>query len=223
MINQSPSAPDRAVRILIADDHAVLRAGLRMLLSAEPDMIVVSEAAGGREAVTMAQMFTPDVVVMDVSMTEGTGIEATEQIRRELPDVRVVALSRHADPAYARRMLEAGATGYVVKKTSATALIDAIRTVAQGGTYLDAATTSSAVTGALSQGSGHRVRIAELTKREAEVLREVARGRSNREIAQQLGLSIKTIESHKARSCSKLNLRSRADIVKYAIRERWLE
>lgn len=213
----------KKIRILLVDDHAILRHGLKMLIDSEPDMLVVDQAGGGREALTLAMLHNPDVVVMDISMPDGNGLDATELIRRACPESKVVVLSRHADPTHARRLFEAGATGYVVKKTSAAALVQAIRVVASSGTYIDAAMTPHVATAVFQIQTPQQKRSSTLTEREAQVLREVARGRTNKEIAQMCEISVKTVEAHKARSCAKLGLLSRADIVKYAIRENWMD
>lgn len=210
------------IRIVLADDHTLVRSGLQVLLDAEPDFEVVGQAASGAEALAQAQALVPDVVVMDVSMPEGDGTYATAQIRLQCPTVRVLGLSRHVDPGYARRLLDAGALGYVIKNTTAKILIDAIRLVAQGEKYVDVAIGPVTTFEPLD----HRrdaVSSAKLTPRETEILRLIARGGSNRDIASTLGISVKTVEFHKARSVAKLGLHSRADIVRFAIGEGWME
>jgi len=209
------------IRILIADDHLLLRQGLQVLIETEPDMVVVGQADSGKSIVRLTLAEQPDVVVMDVSMPGGDGIEATAHILRDCPTVRVVGLSRHSDPGYARRLFEAGAVGYVVKKTSVVELVKAIRVVFAGGIYVDSVMKPLlkdrpfGVANARQQGA--------LTDRETDVLRQIARGLSNKEIALDLKISVKTVEYHKARCSAKLHLSSRADIVKYAISQRWLE
>jgi two-component system response regulator NreC len=213
------------LRILLADDHAVLRDGLRMLIDAQPDMEVVAQADGGREAVRLCALHSPDIVVLDVSMPDLDGAEAAERIRAQDPRTRVVALTRHADQGYLRRLLRAGASAYVLKRTAADALIHAIRIVAAGGTYVDPTLVGglvSLVVGTQDEtGDRARRRIA-LTDREEEVLRLIAWGQSNKEVAGKLGLSVKTVESYKATALQKLQLRSRTDILRYALAERWL-
>jgi len=225
--SNSAIAPDTSgakLRVLLADDHAVLREGLAMLIAGQPDMAVVAQAENGRDAVRLACDEHPDVAVLDVSMPEMGGAEAAEAIRERCPDVRVLALTRHADHAYVRRLLHAGASGYVLKKGAADALINAIRVVARGGTYVE-----PQLAGALLQrtfgrspaeatGDGGVM----LSAREEEVLRAIAWGRSNKEIAAELGLSIKTVESYKAVALEKLQLRNRSDIVRYAVTRGWL-
>lgn len=213
------------LRILLADDHGVLRDGLTLLINAQPDMQVVASARGGREAVQLAVELEPQLVVLDVSMPDLDGAEAAEQIRSCCPGVRILALTRYADQGYLRRLLDAGASGYVLKRTAGDALIDAIRVVAEGGSYIDPTLAGNLVarmaraTGvgsALPQGHGV------LAEREMQVLRLIAWGQSNKEIAAQLGLSVKTIESYKATALEKLQLRSRTDILRYALANNWL-
>jgi len=214
-----------SLRILLADDHAILRDGLAMLIDAQPGMQVIAQARGGREAVRLACLYTPDVVVLDVSMPDMDGAEAAEQIRTECPGGRVLALTRHADQGYLRRLLRAGATGYVLKRTAGEALIEAIRTVAAGGVYLDPSLVGglvSRVLGPLHATTEPTHRRVELTGREEQVLRLIAWGQSNKEVAGKLGLSVKTVESYKATALDKLQLRSRTDILRYALGQKWL-
>lgn len=212
------------LRILVADDHAVLREGLTLLINGQPDMAVIAQAANGREAVQLAKEREPDVAVLDVSMPELGGAEATEHIREQCPRTRVLALTRHADQAYLRRLFQAGATGYVLKKSAAEALINAIRIVAQGDIYLEPGLAGPLLERTLGQARTSRARRVQagLSSREEEVLRAIAWGRSNKEIAGELGLSIKTVESYKAAATEKLQLRTRADIVRYAVTRGWL-
>lgn len=217
------------LRILLADDHGVLRDGLKLLINAQPDMRVVACARGGREAVQLAVQVDPQVVVLDVSMPDLGGAEAAEQIRDRCPDARILALTRYADQGYLRRLLEAGARGYVLKRTAGNALIDAIRVVAEGGSYIDptlaghvlAHTTRASGPGA-GNGSSMPGRNGVLAEREMQVLKLIAWGQSNKEIAAQLGLSVKTVESYKATALDKLQLRSRTDILRYALANNWL-
>jgi DNA-binding NarL/FixJ family response regulator len=213
------------LRVLLADDHAVLREGLALLIDAQPDMQVVAQARGGREAVRLTEQLQPDVAVLDVSMPDLGGAEAAEQIRQSCPKVRTLALTRHADLGYLRRMLRAGASGYVLKRTAADALIGAIRVVAEGGNYVDASLAGALVSrtlGGNDPGTGGVSHGVELSQREEQVLRLVAWGQSNKEIATALGLSVKTVESYKATALEKLKLRSRTDILRHALGQRWL-
>jgi DNA-binding NarL/FixJ family response regulator len=212
------------LRVLLADDHAVLREGLALLIDAQPDMQVVAQARGGREAVRLAEQLHPDVAVLDVSMPDLGGAEAAEQLRQCCPKVRTLALTRHADLGYLRRMLRAGAAGYVLKRTAADALIGAIRIVHEGGNYVDPSLAGALVSRTLGSdnGNGGSSHGAELSQREEQVLRLVAWGQSNKEIASALGLSVKTVESYKATALDKLKLRSRTDILRYALGQHWL-
>ena len=213
------------LRILLADDHGVLRDGLTLLINAQPDMQVVASARGGREAVQLAVQLEPQLVVLDVSMPDLDGAEAAEQIRGCCPGVRILALTRYADQGYLRRLLDAGASGYVLKRTAGGALIDAIRVVAEGGSYIDptlAGNLFARMAKATGAGSVLPQRHGVLAEREMQVLRLIAWGQSNKEIAAQLGLSVKTIESYKASALDKLQLRSRTDILRYALANNWL-
>ena len=210
----------KEIRVILADDHAILRAGLAMLIDAQPDMVVVGQAADGLEAVRLAQTEAPDVAVLDVSMPKMSGAEAAQRIVCECPGTRVLALTRHADQGYLRNLLAAGATGYVLKQSVADTLIGAIRVVAEGGTYVEPTLAGRIVDRALGrQGKGEDT----LSSREEDVLRAIAWGRSNKEIATELGLSIKTVESYKATAKQKLQLRSRTEILRYALARGWLE
>ena len=213
------------LRVLLADDHAMMREGLAVLVNGQADMEVVAQAGNGREAVRLATTSAPDVAVLDVSMPDMDGIEATKEIVAKCPRVHVLALTRHGEPGYVRRLLHAGVHGYLVKKSAAEELIKAIRVVARGETYVEPSLAS-----ALLQRSFHGPRAAEnapdrepLSVREEDVLRSIAWGRSNKETAAEFDLSIKTVESYKASACQKLKLRSRADIVRYAVMRGWLD
>jgi two-component system response regulator NreC len=216
--------PLNKLRVLLADDHAVIREGLKSLVNAQPDMHVVGEAENGRVALQRASEVQPDVVVMDVSMPELNGIEATGRLKQTSPQVKVLVLTVHEDKGYLRQLLKAGASGYVLKRAVAQELIHAIRTVAAGGVYLDPALAGKVV------GSYIRKRSVEdellntdLSPRETEVLSLVAWGYSNKEIANKLEISIRTVETYKARLMEKLDLHSRADMVRYALHQGWLQ
>jgi two-component system, NarL family, response regulator NreC len=212
-----------AVRVLLADDHELVRAGLRALIDATPDLRVVGEASDGDEAVARAHELRPDVVVTDVTMPGMDGAAATERIVRECPGVRVIALTAHDDRGHLNRLLSAGASGYVLKRAAADELVRAIRTVAGGSTYVDPILAGAMLQKAAqpfrreSEGNGDS-----LSAREEEVLRRVAWGETNKEIAGQLGISTKTVETYKARIHQKLGLRSRTDMVHYALQQGWL-
>lgn len=212
------------LRVLLADDHAILRDGLAMLINQQADMEVVAQSGNGRDAVALARDNQPDVAVLDVSMPDMGGAEATANIRKSCPQVRILALTRHADQGYLRSLLAAGATGYVLKKSAAEALIHAIRVVADGGTYVEPSLAAGLVERALGRSASKRETPHRdvLTAREEEVLRGIAWGRSNKEIATDLGISIKTVESYKASGTEKLALRSRTDILRYALARGWV-
>jgi DNA-binding NarL/FixJ family response regulator len=210
------------LRILLADDHAVVREGLKALVNAQPGMEVVAEAADGPTAVRLVAEHDPDVVVVDVSMPGLNGAEVTSRLREARPGRHVLALTVHEDKGYLRLLLEAGAAGYVLKRAAADELIQAIRAVAGGGTYLDPALAGAVVGDFVRTPAGGVAAAVELSDREAEVVRLIAQGYSNKEIAARIGLSVKTVETYKARSLEKLDLRSRVDIVRYATQRGWL-
>jgi DNA-binding NarL/FixJ family response regulator len=211
----------KPIRVLIAEDQTILRESLRVLISTEPDLAVVGEASDGEEAVHKVAKLRPDIVVLDVSMPLMDGVQATQLIKRAYPDMKVVILSVHETRSQIRRVIQAGASGYVVKRSAAEELIQALRTVAAKGVYLDAIVAGKLL------GPAKPSRVAEpsgasLSDREAEVLRLIALGFANKEIASQLDLSVKTVETFKTRSMEKLGLRSRVDIVRYAVDRGWL-
>jgi DNA-binding NarL/FixJ family response regulator len=212
------------LRVYLADDHAVVRSGLKALINAQPDMEVSGEAGDGRTACDQVQELQPDVVVMDVSMPKLNGAQATVQLKQACPKVKVLALTVHEDKGYLRLLLEAGASGYVLKRAAAEDLIHAIRTVAAGGLYLDPALAGQVVGSFVRSPAGHRApEGGDLSDREAEVVRLIAAGYSNKEIASRMSLSVKTVETYKARSMEKLGLESRADLVRYALQRGWLQ
>jgi DNA-binding NarL/FixJ family response regulator len=211
------------LRIFLADDHAVVREGLKALVNAQPDMEVMGEAADGEAACAAVLQLLPDVVVLDVSMPGMSGAGAAARMRQECPQVKVLALTVHEDRGYLRQLLEAGAVGYVLKRAAAEELIRAIRTVAAGGVYLDPALAGKVVGGFVRKPSGKVATVeGELSDRESTVVRLIAAGHSNKEIAGQLEISVKTVETYKTRSLEKLGLHSRADLVRYALQRGWL-
>ena len=212
------------LRILLAEDHETIRDGLKLLVGSQPDMEVVGEADNGRVAVQLAQQLLPDVAVMDVSMPELNGLQATKKLKQQCPRVKVLALTRHTDGGYLQQLLQAGASGYVLKQSKSAELLRAIRAVAAGQTYLDPAITGKVIDSIIG-GRGARGESAEpkLTEREAEVLRLIAVGHINKEVAARLSLSVKTVEVHKARGMEKLGMKSRVDLVRYAMLRGWLQ
>ena len=205
----------RKTRILLADDHTVVRRGCAQILSKQPDMEVVGEANNGREAVDLAQQLQPDVVLMDVTMPSLNGIEGTRRIYDSCPRTKVLALSMHHDAVYVREILRAGARGYVVKDANDDALIEAVRAVARGEAYL----SPSIADAVLSDYRRHVTNpIDLLTSREREVLQMIAEGRTNKEIAKILELSVYTVEAHRGKIMEKLNLHNTGDIVRFALR-----
>lgn len=217
--------PERTVpfRVLLADDHVTVRHGLKLLIDSQPDMKVTSEASDGNTAVEIAVATNPDVIVMDISMPGMNGLVATRKLKQLQPRAAIVTLTRHSDDAYLQELLRAGVSAYVLKQSPPTELLQAIRAAAAGGQYIDSALTSR-VTAAFMGKPGARVgpTSATVSERESEVLRLIASGYSNKEIAARLSLSVKTIEAHKANAMRKLGLNGRIDIVKYAILQGWL-
>jgi DNA-binding NarL/FixJ family response regulator len=202
----------------------VVREGLKSLVNAQPDMHVVGEADNGRAAWQRVVELKPDVVVMDVSMPEMSGAEATERLRRECPQVKVLALTFYEDRSYLRQMVEAGATGYVLKRAVMEELVHAVRTVAAGGSYLDQSLANKVVSSYFNQNpSDGKAAGGDLSERESQVLRLIAWGYSNKEIGWKLNISVKTVDTYKLRLMEKLNLRSRTDIVRYALRRGLLQ
>ena len=213
------------LKILLADDHALMRDGLASLINSQPDMVVVSEASDGGEVVERVAAAAPDVVLMDISMPVLDGVEATRRLKRDHPAIKVLALTAYDSQVYLRQLLDAGASGYVLKKMAAKDLIEAIRVVAAGGTYLDAHLAGHRAEGEAKGRARLRgePRRGDLTDREQEILVLIAKGYTNKEISSQLGISVKTVEVHKGNIMSKLELKNRADVVRYALSQGWLE
>jgi DNA-binding NarL/FixJ family response regulator len=213
----------KKLRILLADDHKVVRDGLRLLIDSQRDMRVVGEAGNGKEALKQARDLKPDVVVMDLSMPEVNGLQATERLKAEQPGIKVVALTVHEDASYLVQLCKAGAVGYVLKRSAGDDLIHAIRTVAAGGLHFDPTLANKALTSQLGEAPAKAgPHASDLSDREKQVLILLAWGYSNKEIAGDLGLSVKTIETYRVRISEKLGLRSRTEIVQYALRHGWL-
>lgn len=212
------------LRIFLADDHAVVREGLKALINAEPDMAVVGEAADGLAACEQIPRMRPDVAVLDLSMPGLTGSQATERLRTECPQVKVLALTVHEHKVYIRQLLAAGAAGYVLKRGAAEELIRAIRVVAAGGVYLDPTMAGKVVGGFVRRAAGEPgQKGVELSDREAEVAQLTAAGQTTKAIAAGLDVSAKTVETYRARAMQKLGLQTRADLVRYAVQQGWLQ
>ena len=211
------------LKILLAEDHRILRAGLRRLIDEAPNMEVVGEADDGVAAWQKTQELEPDIVLMDLSMPRLNGAEATLKIRELCPQVKIIALTGHRAPAYLNQALKAGVSGYVLKQAAVDELIDAIQTVAKGGSYVDRAsrelTLNSPIDNVVYKGEAQGK---PLSEREVEVMSLVAHGYTNKEIANKLAISVKTVESHKTNSMQKLDLKSRAEVVDYARFRGWI-
>jgi len=218
----------KRLRILLADDHALMREGLAALISSQADLEVVGHASDGLEALRQVEATAPDIVLLDISMPVLDGIQAARRLKAEHPSVKLLAVTAYDNQAYLRQLLDAGASGYVLKRTAAKALIEAISAVAAGGLYLDPEIGAEAEDFArgLAEGAGAlrgEPRRGDLTGREKEVLILVARGHTNKEVSTRLGISVKTVEVHKANLMTKLGLKNRADVVRYALSLGWLD
>jgi two-component system, NarL family, response regulator NreC len=210
------------LRILLVDDHVTVRQGLKLMLEREPDLEVVGEASDGAEALERVSEVTADVIVMDLSMPGSSGLVATRRLKASRPDVAMVTLTRHADKTYLRELLRAGTLGYVLKKSPHNELLRAIRAAGAGQQYVDPSLTHHLAEPFLRQ-HDRSVRLSPVTERESQVLQLVSLGHSNKEVAAQLGLSVKTIELHKANAMQKLGLEGRIELLRYALRCGWLQ
>lgn len=210
------------LRIFIAEDHETVREGLKLIINAQDDMEICGEAGDGRAAVLLAQELQPDVVVMDVTMPELSGLKATKKLKQLCPHLKILTLTRHTDDGYLQELLRAGASGYVLKQSASAELLRAIRAVAKGGNYLDPAIAGRVIAG-YAKKSINAAAQSTLSNRETEVLRQIAWGYSNKEIAAALSLSVKTVEAHKANAMRKLDIGRRIDIVRFAILQGWLQ
>lgn len=208
------------IRIVVVDDHAVVRSGLKMLLNEKYDMEVVGEASEGEEGIREAERLRPDVVLMDLSMPHGMdGLTATRLLKNKLPDVAVLILTMHDDDEYLFRAIHAGASGYVLKSAPHEELTAAVRSVAEGDAYLNPTATRRLMNEYLEQSRGGGRRMKTLSEREKEVLTLIAKGYSNKEIADRLVISVKTVETHKSNVMEKLGLRTRPELVKFAMQK----
>ncbi len=213
------------IRVLVCDDHTILREGIRMLLNAQEDIEVVAEAVDGREAVDKMREFKPDVILMDIAMPFLNGLEATRQIRREDPNARVLVLTMYENDEYVAQMLEAGAAGYVLKKVAGSELVYAIRSVFGGEAFLYPSITKRLVEDYLRrvESGQERATFDGLTDREREVLQLIAEGHTNKEIADLLNLSVRTVQNHRAHIMEKLGMHDRGELIKYAIQKGIIE
>jgi len=218
-----PTMHEPSLRILLADDHVTVRHGLKLLIDSQPDMKVIAEASDGNSAVERAVALKPDVIVMDISMPGMNGLVATRTLKQLQPGAAIVTLTRHADDAYLQELLRAGVSGYVLKRSAPTELLHAIRGAAAGGQYVDSSLTARVTAGFIGKEKRTKQAASRLSEREEAVLRLIASGYSNKEIAAQLNLSVKTVEAHKANAMRKLDLTGRIAIVKYAVLQGWLD
>ena len=213
------------IRVLLVDDHAIVREGVKMILAKEPDFEVVGEAQDGRQALELVERMKPNVVVMDISMPEMGGIEATQQVKERYAGVNVIALTMHEDESYVFKLLRAGAAGYVLKRAAAQDLVQAVRAAAKGEAFLYPSVARKVVEDYLKrvEAGEERERYDGLTEREKEILTHIAEGLSNQQIAQKLYISIKTVQTHRAHILEKLGLHDRTELVRYAIRKGLIE
>ncbi|MEH2535061.1 DNA-binding NarL/FixJ family response regulator [Bradyrhizobium sp. AZCC 1588] len=210
-----------SIRVILADDHPVVLAGMKALLDGTGDITVVGEATTGPDALRVLREAEPDIAVLDISLPEINGLELAEIAAIDFPKIKVLALTVHEDRAYVQPMMRAGARGYLLKRSAAEELVRAIRAIASGGLYLDPTIAEMLVPPPPDKATGPQ--LAELSQRETEVLQLISRGLSNKEISGRLDVSIKTVETHKARALEKLGLRTRAEIVRYGVAHRWLD
>jgi DNA-binding NarL/FixJ family response regulator len=204
------------ITVLLADDHAILRDGLKTLLEEQPDMRVVGQASDGREAVSAAAQLKPDVVVMDISMPDMNGVEAARRVHAARPETRIVMLSMHGNAEHVYRALEAGATGYLLKESAGAELVSAIRAVHAGRRYLTEKVNELVIAGYLGERRAGSP-LESLSKRERDILQHIVDGRSNKDTARLLCISIKTVETYRSRMLQKLGIKSIAELVKFAI------
>jgi DNA-binding NarL/FixJ family response regulator len=213
---------DRRVRILLVEDHETVRRGLKLLLDCEADLEVVEEAADGAQAIRLGTRSHVDVVVMDLSMPGVSGITATRTLKELRPDLPIVSLTRHTDRTFLEELLKAGGNAYVLKRSAHAELLRAIRAAAQGRTYIDPALSHHLAEAFAEQAQGTGYATGRVTPRETQVLRLVAQGHGNKAIADQLALSVKTIEVHKANAMRKLGLKGRIELLRHALHQGWL-
>ena len=203
------------IRILLADDHAVVRQGFRAMLAQQPDISIVGEAGNGREVLALAEKTKPDLIVMDVAMPELNGIEATRRLTANMPGLRILALSMHKDSVYVREMLKAGAKGYLLKDSGESDLLDAVRTLARGGEYISPAVQEALISASRASGTSA---LDQLTSREREVLQLIAEGKTNKDVAVVLKISPFTVDAHRGRIMEKLKVHNVNELVRFAVR-----
>ena len=215
----------KRIAVLLVDDHTVVRQGLRALLESEGDLKVVGEAENGRQAVRLAKKLLPDVVVMDVAMPVLNGIEATRQISKDIPSTKVLGLTSYGDDEYVTQLMQAGASGFLIKQTAADDLLKAIRQVKEGKTYFSPSVAKRLreQKGELLANGHHPSKVSDLTSRESEVLQLIAEGFANKQVAAELSISIKTVEKHRQQVMNKLNIHDVAGLTRYAISKGWVE
>jgi DNA-binding NarL/FixJ family response regulator len=209
------------IRVLVVDDHAIVRDGIRALLGRSEDIEVVGEAGGGRDAITLASTLSPDVILMDIAMADLGGLEATLEIRKDHPGSKIIVLSQYSDPEYVKRALKSGVSGYVLKKAAGADLVSAIHAVHRGGLVLDPDVARDAITGDAATADVVAAQddpYERLTDREKQVLKLVAEGRSNKDVAELLGISVKTAMSHREHVMVKLRAHNRTDVIRFALR-----
>lgn len=212
------------LRIFLAEDHETVREGLRLIINSQTDMEVCGEAGDGQTAINAARELQPDIVVMDVTMPKLNGLEATKKLKQLCPQVKILTLTRHTDDGYLQELLRAGASGYVLKQSSSNELLRAVRAIAAGGNYLDPSIAGRVIGNYTKRtDSSDLSNKTVLSDRETEVLRQIAWGYSNKEIAAALRISVKTVEAHKTNAMRKLDIGSRIDIVRFAILQGWLQ
>jgi two-component system, NarL family, response regulator NreC len=214
---------NKRLRILLVEDHATVREGLKLLVQTQADMEVVDEASDGDEAIQRAQLARPDIVIMDLSMPGMSGLLATRKLKQLLPDLNIIALTRHADETYVQELLRAGVSGYVLKQSPHSELLHAIRAVTTGGQHIDPALTRHLAAPFVAHDlkkAGRR--LPGITDRETEVLRLTAQGHSNKEIAGKLDVSVRTVEVHKANAMRKLHINGRIELLQFAMVQGWL-
>lgn len=207
----------KTIKVVLAEDHTIVRQGLRSLLEQQAGIEVIAEAENGRQAVQIAEQLKPDLVLMDFSMPELNGLEATRQIKQRAPDVKVLILTRHTNQEYVKSILRAGASGFLIKKSAADKLVLAIKSIYQGDSFLDSSISKKVIERYLHQSDRENEEV-KITPRQREVLQLIAEGHPNRDIASTLHISVKTVDNHRANLIQKLGLNSTAGLIQYAIR-----